>query len=471
MDFILYNSLSHQKEIFIPKDTLSSSSSEPIVKLYVCGPTVYDFAHLGNARAMVAFDVLFRLLKEKYKNVFYIRNITDVDDKIYAASVTQKCSFSKIAQHFEKEFKQDMHSLNVCEPTQSPRATEFIPSMIDMISVLIQKGFAYEREGHVLFSVNQYPQYGQLSRKSQEELLAGARIEVATYKKNPYDFVLWKPSLPEMPGWDSPWGRGRPGWHIECSAMSSYYFGQTFDIHAGGIDLIFPHHENERAQSCCALNSSEMARFWLHNGHLTIDGKKMSKSLGNFFTVRELLSQYNPEVLRMALMTAHYRQPLDWTDSLLTMSQQLLNKWYRVLSKVSPLYFNCDWEKSSLFFDRKFEIYEFSKNFRQALYDDMNTPVALQNLNKMIQQYSQIPNEDLLGSIYFCGHLLGLFYQSADQWFQYGVDETMIQSEIEKRQQAKREKNFALADQIRDYLLEKGVLLEDSPQGTIWRKR
>jgi cysteinyl-tRNA synthetase len=480
MDLVLYNSLSRQKEVFTPLE-------KSAVRMYVCGPTVYDFAHLGNARAMVVFDVLFRLLKHLYAKVTYVRNITDIDDKIYAASVDKKCHFSEIAQKFEMEFVTDMNMLNVCSPTYRPRATEFIPQMVSMISTLISKGYAYEAQGHVLFDVHKYKDYGKLSRKSPDELLAGARVEVAAYKKDPGDFVLWKPSEGNIPGWDSPWGYGRPGWHIECSAMSAHYLGDFFDIHAGGIDLIFPHHENERAQSCCASGQPEMARFWLHNGHLMINGQKMSKSLGNFFTVRELLQKYPAEVVRLTLISTHYRQPLDWTYQLIVMAQQQLNKWYRILGKVN-LYDdlfddakptdlqNCDEcisdsGEDPIFAKNMDAIVNLSSEFFTTLHDDVNTPLAIMHLNKMIQAYDQEPTTMLYLAIYYCGRMLGLLYKSPVQWMQGEKDESFIQTKIQERNNAKSKKNFDLADKIRQELLERGIVLEDSMDRTSWRKQ
>ncbi|MDR2464558.1 MAG: cysteine--tRNA ligase [Holosporales bacterium] len=481
--------MSRKKEIFVPKEPQIDSQKAEIeqydnwkkpycIKMYVCGPTVYDFAHLGNARAMVAFDVLYRLLRHMYASVIYVRNITDIDDKIYTASLEKQCHFSEIARKFEIEFLHDMHKLNVYDPTYSPRATEFIDQMMTMIARLINKGFAYEANGHVLFEVSKYSEYGKLSSKTPEELLAGARVEVATYKKNPCDFVLWKPSHDNVPGWDSPWGYGRPGWHIECSAMSYFYLGDVFDIHAGGIDLIFPHHENERAQSCGALGVSEMARFWLHNGHLMINGKKMSKSLGNFFTVRELLEKYPAEVIRLTLISTHYRQPLDWTYQLLIMAQQLLNKWYRILCK------QCDGDDSiskdiienpKNVFDANIDrIQELGHDFFAALCDDMNTPIAIQCLNQMIQEYDKTPSKELFVAICYCGHILGILFYVPHQWFQSNtksdLDEVFINAKIDERAQAKRNKNFALSDKIRDELFEHGIVLEDSAQGTSWRR-
>lgn len=456
---LLYNSLSRQKEVFVPADNNRG------VQMYVCGPTVYDFAHLGNARAIVVFDVLFRVLQKRFGKVTYVRNITDVDDKIYAASCAQNCSVADIARRFEDEFLADMRALSVLDPTHAPHATEFIPQIIAMIDTLIHKGAAYEAEGHVLFSVSHFPTYGALSRKSQAELLAGARVDVATYKRHPSDFVLWKPSEGNWPGWNSPWGFGRPGWHIECSAMSSHYFGSTFDIHGGGIDLIFPHHENERAQSCCAYETPEIARFWLHNGHLTVQGKKMSKSLGNFQTVRELRESYHPEILRYALMTAHYRQPLDWTADLLAMSRQVLNRWYRALAHTQIPFWEPDIEIEATLVSPSMR--DLVDEFDAALDDDLNTPLALQKLNKMIQE---MQGQDVR-MVARCGHELGLFYQSAETWFHSSKEDVEdIEQKIQERQVAKTARDFQRADAIRKELQQRGIFLEDSPQGTTWRR-
>lgn len=470
-DLILYNSLSRQKEVFVPR------ALDGVIRMYVCGPTVYDFAHLGNARAMVVFDVLFRLLQKKYKAVEYVRNITDIDDKIYNASCLRNCTIGEITKQFEAEFLDDMDALAVFPPTHSPHATVFIPEMVTLIQTLLTQGVAYIAEKHVLFSVEQFPSYGKLSRKSRSELLAGARIEVAPYKRNAADFVLWKPSSPEQPGWESPWGRGRPGWHIECSAMSAHYFkgkgdaAGAFDIHAGGIDLIFPHHENERAQSCCALNIPEMARFWLHNGHLMVDGKKMSKSLGNFLTVRQLRARHNPEALRLALLTAHYRQPLDWTENVLKLAEQWLDRWYRILDHV-PESVRCEARKASE------EESILDEGIESALCEDMNTPLALQVLNRHFQAYVKEPSSCLLRTIFAAGRVLGLLYQEPKAWFQKAplgekgekLDEAMIEAALKERLKAKSERDFVRADRIRQTLFEQGVILEDSSTGTKWRR-
>jgi cysteinyl-tRNA synthetase len=423
---------------------------------------------------MVVFDVLFRVLRTLYDEVIYVRNITDIDDKIITASFQQNISFQALSNTYETAFKEDMAALQVCEPTYSPKATHFIQEMIALILKLLDRKYAYEADGHVLFSIENYAQYGQLSRKTPEELKAGARIEVAPYKKAPEDFVLWKPARPEEPGWESPWGRGRPGWHIECSAMSHYYLGSQFDIHAGGIDLIFPHHENERAQTCCASGVPEMARFWLHNGHLTVDGKKMSKSLGNFITVKDLLSKAHSESIRLSLLSSHYRQPLDWTATLLNESHLILNKWHRLLNipkaqdslakRISTFSWE-EWKNSS------------GRGFCEALEDDLNTPLALHFLNQLIQQFEKNPEPQHWENIVASGRLLGLFYQSSEDRFRRASDSSQevpsaeeIEDLIEKRNQARSAKDFSLADDIRQKLLKQGIVLEDSPSGTSWRR-
>lgn len=477
MDLFLYNSLTRRKEKFIPVEHLTNQTSYKLpyqVKMYVCGPTVYDFAHLGNARAMVVFDTLFRVLKHRYQDVHYVRNITDIDDKICAVSAQAQCSFLDIASKFEHEFRHDMEALNVLEPTHMPKATEFIEPMIQMISALIEKGFAYESNHHVLFDVEQYPDYGLLSKKDKKQLLAGARIEVASYKKNSADFVLWKPSDTDTPGWESPWGRGRPGWHIECSAMTSFYFNETFDIHGGGIDLIFPHHENERAQSCAALDTKETARFWLHNGHLLINGKKMSKSLSNFLTVRDLLQEFNAEAIRLALITTHYRQPFDWTQNSITQANQILNRWYQILDQYPSVLQQTDQEIENLIQLNIHQIEESTQVFFQALLDDLNTPLAIQILGQMLRHLEKTKQAEEAVTVCYCGRLLGLFYQPASQRLHSEQPLQLSGSEIEEKIQARtlarQNKDFATSDQIRDELAEYGIVLKDTKDGTTWHR-
>lgn len=506
MDLFLYNSLTRKKDLFSPNSSKANQTldypEQDCIKMYVCGPTVYDFAHLGNARAMVVFDVLFRLLKLKYQNVIYIRNITDIDDKIYLASIENKCHFSEIAKKYEKCFLEDMVSLNVLSPTHMPKATDFIPEIITFIQKLISKDFAYESNGHVLFNVNKYSDYGKLSSKNKNDLLAGARVEIGEYKNSPNDFVLWKPSEGDQPAWESPFGLGRPGWHIECSAMSYHYLGGNFDIHGGGIDLIFPHHENERAQSCCALDVQETANFWLHNGHLMINGKKMSKSLGNFLTIRNLLNKYNPEAIRLTLLSTHYRQPFDWLEKTIDMTKQVLNKWYRILDDFEESEFLCDEIvcETEFYKQNKAKIYEASNDFLSAIHDDMNTPLAIQCLGKMFSNLEKEKGEGkgptleeevanwkervkgrrleeiYIYSIYFCAQVLGIFFQKPQSWFKYNCGEVInietakIEEMIRQRNIARGNKDFKLSDDIRDELIENGIILEDSKNGTTWRK-
>ncbi len=454
MALSLYNTLTRTKEIFVP-------INPDKVGLYVCGPTVYDRAHLGNARPVVVFDVLYRLLKSQYPNVCYVRNITDIDDKINAAAKANGEPISSLTARTIVAYHEDMAALGALPPDIEPHATAHIDQMIAMISQLIDKGHAYESLGHVLFSVNSFDEYGQLSRRQQEELIAGARVEIAPYKRDPGDFVLWKPSDADLPGWDSPWGRGRPGWHIECSAMSGEYLGPVFDIHAGGIDLIFPHHENEVAQSRCAHGTDKLANYWLHNGHLTITGTKMSKSLGNFFTVRQLLETASGEVIRAALLSTHYRQPLDWTDDTLPQAKQMLDRLYTALRQV-----DCGDEKG-----------EPESEFLKALEDDINTPQALAYLHDVATRLNKetdlAQKRALAACLRSAGALLGLLQQDPEEWFKSANSSSLSSAEIEdliaKRKQARLDKDFKTSDLIRDQLLEKGVILEDGAGGTTWR--
>jgi cysteinyl-tRNA synthetase len=457
MPLTLYNSLTRQKEPFLPFNANQ-------VGMYVCGPTVYDRAHLGNARPVVVFDVLYRLLSRLYPKVIYVRNITDVDDKINAASHQQGISISDLTAKTIAAYHQDMTALKALRPTYEPLATAHIDQMITMIKTLIEKGFAYEAEGHVLFEVAQYPAYGHLSRRNQEELVAGARVEIAPYKKSPADFVLWKPSNTEQPGWNSPWGRGRPGWHIECSAMSAEYLGETFDIHAGGIDLIFPHHENEVAQSCCAHEVPTMAKYWLHNGHLTVSGDKMSKSLGNFFTVHDLLQTYKGETIRLALLMTHYRQPFDWKEDVLAQAKQTLDRWYGALRQV---------DREALKEGETPGTHDLVLN---ALQDDLNTPQAIAELHQLVNQFYKTSEANkqlkLARKIRETADLLGLLQDDPQEWQQSThnllIQEEEIESLIQQRKQARLERDFAKADAIRKELLDKGVQLEDKAGQTVW---
>ena len=434
-----YNTLTRQEETFAPLD-------KHHVKIYACGPTVYDRAHIGNARSAVVYDVLFRLLSHVYPQVSYVRNITDVDDKINAAAKANGETISTLTQRVTGWFHEDMGALNVLRPTVEPRATEHIGEMIAMIQTLIEKGHAYEAEGHVLFAVATDPNYGCLSHRNRDEMIAGARVEVAPYKKDPADFVLWKPAPVGDDAssiFDSPWSKGRPGWHIECSAMAGKHLGETFDIHGGGADLMFPHHENEIAQSTCATGK-EFAKVWVHNGFLTVNGEKMSKSLGNFITVHDLLARnVRGESIRWALLSTHYRKPLDWTDKLLSDADKTLDGFYRKIEDVE-------------------EMITPPAAFIEALSDDLNVPKAL----AMLHQTDSA--EELMGM----GRMLGLFHQSTDSWFKgAATNDGEIGTLIAERILAKKNKDFATSDRIRQQLKNMGVLLEDRPDGTTdWRR-
>ncbi len=451
MTLKLYNSLSRKKEEFTPEDPSR-------VTMYVCGPTVYSYAHIGNGRSAVAFDVLFRVLRHHYgdDHVVYARNITDIDDKINKAAQEQKIDISVITRKFEKIYQDDLADLGNLSPTIQPRATETIETIISMLERLLEAGHAYEADGHVLFHVPSYKDYGQLSRASQDEILAGARIDVASYKKDPSDFVLWKPSTDDLPGWESPWGRGRPGWHIECSAMIEKHLGETIDIHCGGIDLTFPHHENEIAQSTCSHDGKPFARFWLHNGFLNMGSEKMSKSLGNIVLIHDLIKEHPPEALRMALLSAHYRQPLIWGEDILNQCINNLDKIYKTLEELEDVHVEA----------------RFHPDLLEALNNDLNTPQAFATLFSLLKD-TTLSKEDLKAYLLGASDLLGLFQQKPSEWFasktqNVSVDETTIISLIEARQKAKQEKDFAKADQIRDDLIKQGIGLKDNPDGTNW---
>lgn len=442
MALTIYNTLSREKEQFTPIDPAH-------VRLYVCGPTVYDYVHIGNARPVVAFDVLYRLLKRHYPRVTYVRNITDIDDKIMNRAAESGESIDALTGRTGAAYQSDMARLGALAPDHEPRATQYVGQMIALIERLIARGHAYAAEGHVLFSVPSMPDYGQLSRKPRDELVAGARVEVAPYKKDPADFVLWKPSSEAQAGWPSPWGRGRPGWHIECSAMSGALLGETFDIHAGGLDLIFPHHENEIAQSRSAFGHAIMAKYWMHNGFLNISGEKMSKSLGNFLTVHELLDQYPGEVIRLLLLSAHYRQPLDFTQEGLQQAKATLDRWYGALRGKAPV-----------------AAVTVPKSVEDALSDDLNTPLAISAAHQLGD-----PAELRAGT-----NALGLLQQDAEAWFRWtpagasGPTEAEIDAAIAARQAARKAKDFKESDRIRDDLKSKGVILEDGPKGTTWKR-
>ena len=463
MSLLLYNTLTRRKEPFEPIDPTR-------VGLYVCGPTVYDRAHIGNARAYVVFDLLYRLLRDTYGpgHVRYVRNITDIEDKINAAARANGEPIAALTARTTAAFHEDLVALNTLPPDVEPRATEHVPQMIAMIERLIAAGHAYAAEGHVLFAVASDPQYGGFSRRNREELIAGARVEVAPYKRDPADFVLWKPSDPDTPGWDSPWGRGRPGWHIECSAMSEMHLGETFDIHGGGLDLVFPHHENEIAQSLGAHAGKPFAHFWVHNGLLTDAGAKMSKSLGNITTVRELLDEgAHGEEIRLALLATHYRDPLDWTDDRLRQARHSLDRFYRALSlpRAAAL-------------ERFGEADEALRPVREALYDDMNTPLALTQLHELAGEVNRASSDAersaLQNALTVGGRLMGLLESDPLEWLRgtTPADAPQIEERIARRAAARGERRFAEADRIRAELAAEGVILEDKPDGTTswWRK-
>ena len=451
MDIVLYNTMAKEKQILLP-------IQRDNVRLYACGPTVYDRIHVGNARPLVVFDVLVRLLRAAFPKVTYVRNITDVDDKINARAAERGISISELCEQTIFGFHKDCKALNVLPPDIEPRATEHITQMVAMIAGLIEKGFAYEAEGHVLFAVEKMPDYGQLSGRSLDEMVAGARVEIAPYKAHPADFVLWKPSKAEIPGWDSPWGRGRPGWHIECSAMSAGYLGEEFDIHAGGLDLVFPHHENEIAQSRCAHGTAQMAAFWVHNGYVTVEGEKMSKSLGNFTTVEDALQRHRGEVIRFSLLSAHYRAPFDFSDAALQQARSVLDKFYRAVSVA---------DRADIITDLTL----LDTEFITALADDMNTPLAISCLHRLAVE----ANKGQLASarqLLSCASMLGLL--TDENWFAGEADNSKATFEIERaieaRNQARASRDFDEADRIRDQLAEQGIKLLDGPNGTRWER-
>ncbi len=451
----LHNTKTRSKEVFKPIDAEH-------ITMYVCGPTVYNLVHIGNARPVVVFDTLFRVLQALYPKVTYARNITDIDDKIMKAAVENGEPIDVLAARFTQEYQKDMAALGNLEPTVTPHATHHVGEMIQMVQTLVEKGHAYAAEGHVLFDVKSMADYGKLSNRALDDMLEGARVEVADYKRYAGDFVLWKPSLDTEPGWDSPWGRGRPGWHLECSAMIEKHLGETIDIHGGGRDLIFPHHENELAQSQCAHGGKNYVNYWLHNGYINIDGTKMSKSLGNFKTVRDLLTQYPGEVIRFALLSAQYRSEMDFSAALLEQSKSAVDSAYAALrrhTQVNVGTIEITLEDSAVF---------------KALLDDLNTPLAISHIHALIAKLNK--NEDVVetkAELLAVGNVMGLFQHNADAWFQGGaeseVDAAGIEALIAERQQAKLDKNYARADTIRTELTELGVVLEDSREGTKWR--
>ncbi len=450
----LHNSLTRRVEAFEPLDPGCPT-------MYVCGPTVYNYVHIGNARGPVVFGVLAALLRRRHGALRYARNITDVDDKINTAAREAGVPISAITDRFAAAYREDMAALGVAPPDLEPEATRHIPQIVAMIERLVESGHAYAAEGHVLFAVGTFDGYGKLSRRDPEDMLAGARVEVAPYKRDPGDFVLWKPSGDDLPGWDSPWGRGRPGWHIECSAMAEAHLGPTIDIHAGGVDLQFPHHENEIAQSECAHGGRTFARFWLHNGMLTLSGAKMSKSLGNIEKVHDLVRAHPPEALRYALLSAHYRQPLDWSDGLIEQSVRTLDRLYGTLRDLGDV-------------DAAAAI---PPSIEEALDDDLNTPAALAEVARIAGEARKAESagerrrlkSELLGA----GLALGLLQQAPQEWFARGAsgdDDARIQGLIDERAAAKQARDFARADAIRDQLAGEGVLLEDTPQGVRWKR-
>ncbi len=457
----LHNTLGNIKEEFIP-------INKKHIKIYACGPTVYNYAHIGNARMAVVCDLLVRILKTLYPKVTYVSNITDIDDKIINASLEKKIPIEKLTKKFEKIYNEDMSALGVSKPDIQPRATEHINEMIHLIETLIKNNSAYVKDYHVLFDVLSYPQYGQLSGRIKEEQVAGSRIEVASYKKNPGDFVLWKPSTENQPGWESPWGRGRPGWHIECSAMSEKTLSLPFDIHGGGLDLTFPHHENEIAQTCGAHkfeNPKEYARYWVHNGFVTIDGEKMSKSIGNIFLVHDLINTFPGETLRYALLSSHYRQPLNWNNALIKQSQKTLDRIYRILK-----------ENEKIKYDQNIP---FDDNVLEALTDELNSVKALSEINKLAEKLSKSEKTEKIlykSKLLSSGRLIGILKNKPNIWLNYNttndnINMNEINKLIEKRDEARNKKDFTTADEIRNILYNMDIEIEDTKDGTKWRKK
>jgi cysteinyl-tRNA synthetase len=442
----LTNSLTRKKELFKPINPNS-------ISMYACGPTVYDDPHVGNARTLIVFDTLFRVLKILYgEGIKYVRNITDVDDKIIDISKKKNLPIKDITTAVTKIFHKDCKNLNCLKPTVEPKATEHIKEMIGMISSLIDKKFAYESKGHIYFSVSKYKDYGKLSNKNLEDLKFGSRIEVSDFKKNPMDFVLWKPSENSDPGWDSPWGKGRPGWHLECSVMSEKYLGKNFDIHGGGLDLIFPHHENEIAQSCCNNATNNFANYWIHNGFVTMNKEKMSKSLGNIIKISDAVKKYSGQVVRLALLSAHYSQPLDWNEQLLLNQNNTIDKWYNLYEKTNN---------------------EEILSVCETLFDDLNTPGFIAKIHELYNNAQKGDNKSKKLFNSSC-RLLGLFDISKDEWesfkkSKYKISEEVILKKIKQRIEARDNSNFELADKIRDELLDKGIIIEDKKDKTSWK--
>jgi len=445
MTLKISNTLTRAKENFIPID-------EKNIRMYVCGPTVYDYPHVGNARPLIVFDLLFRLLSKLYpkSKVTYVRNITDIDDKIIEASNKLNISIQDLTNKVTKDFHNDCHYLGCLNPTVEPKATEHLNEMVSLIQKLLKNGFAYQSNDHVYFQVSKFKKYGNLSNKKIEELISGSRIEVSENKKEPGDFVLWKPSKGNEPSWDSPFGKGRPGWHLECSAMSEKYLGNHFDIHGGGLDLIFPHHENEIAQSVCANNNEKFSNYWLHNGYVTVDKQKMSKSLGNFITINELKKKYNGQVVRLAMLSTHYTQPFDWNENILEASNKNLDKWYEFYSESDD------------------KINEENLKF---LLDDLNTPLMISNIHEL---YKKAKSGDTLSAKQLSSSckFLGLFNQNQNEWKNFKkigkISSEEIEELISKRNEARLKKDFKTSDEIRDLLNSKGVLIKDKNGNTTW---
>ena len=457
----IHNTLGNKKEVFVPID-------EKHIRIYACGPTVYNYSHIGNARMAVVCDLLVRFMKHIYPKVTYVSNITDIDDKIINASIETNTPIKDLTNKYEKIYNENMLELGVLQPDIQPRATEHIEEMIALIKKLIEKNYAYVSEKHVLFDVTSYKNYGLLTGRNKEDQIAGSRIEVADYKNNPGDFVLWKPSTDEQPGWDSPWGRGRPGWHIECSAMAEKTLDLPFDIHGGGLDLTFPHHENEIAQSCAAhnfKNPKEYAKYWIHNGFVTMDGEKMSKSLGNIFLVHDLLQKYPGETLRLALLSSHYKQPLNWNSNIIDQAQKNLDRLYRVLK-----------ENDHIIMDEKTEPAEEVIN---ALSDDINSSLAIFEINSIADKLSKCEQKEksiLKAKLVSSGKILGILQDLPNKWLKYGatnnnIDSNLIEELIDKRKEARKNKNFNKADEIRIKLKEMNIEIEDTTDGTIWRSK
>ena len=457
-DIKIYNSFSGNKEVFVP-------INKEHVKIYVCGPTVYNYAHIGNARPAVVFDTFVRFLRSQFTKITHVSNITDIDDKIIAAALEKDLPISQITEKYTDIYNADLNTLGVHAPDFQPKATEFIPEMIELIKVLIDKGHAYEKEGHVLFHVLSFENYGCLSKRNRDEQIAGSRVEVAPFKKDAADFVLWKPSSDVQPGWDSPWGFGRPGWHLECSVMSEKTLGLPFDIHGGGRDLVFPHHENEIAQSCCASgvknDPSSYAKYWMHNGFVTVNGEKMSKSLNNITLIKDLTDSYKGEVIRLTLLSSHYRQGLDWNESIIHQSEKLLDKLYKILSDEG---INSAPTSSN-----------FDEDILEALADDLNTPKVISVLNSLAKKYSQdsgINKKDIAEKIKTSGNLIGILNEDPVRWFERDskdLDIELIEDLMRQRDQAKSDKDYAKADSIRDELVGLGVEILDSQDGSSWK--